>query len=290
MGACLSTYRIAGKEITFDRTLPGFDRLFIKQANWHRTFPTYFDPSELKPAITTEGWLLDQSTRVNLYDVKDGTWMEILEAGVFWVESTGQLLAQIESRLSDEARQMEALLGAPLIYALALQNVWCVHASAALIDDQVVIFMGDSGSGKSTLVRYLETRADAIFVSDDILPVAIENGKLMAFPHFPQLKRTMLDQPGFDLPEKRPVAQIFQLSNSQKVLIEGYPSLRGVQILVKNSVATRLLDPLLLAKHLGFCTQAIAVTPVKSLAYPREMSFLPTVYKALVNDHPSELL
>ncbi len=210
--------------------------------------------------------------------------MVILDAGVFWVETNGQFVAQIESKLSDEKRQLEALLGAPLIYALAQQDVWCLHASAALIDDRVVIFMGESGSGKSTLVRYLETREDAHFVSDDILPVALENGELVAYPHFPQLKRAMTDQPGFDLPEKLPVARIFQLTTSQEVFIESFTPVEGVQMLVKNSVATRLLGPLLLSKHLDFCTQAISMLPVKRLAYPREMSILPKVYSVLVDD------
>jgi len=284
MGTCASTYRIAGKEITFDRTLPGFDRLFIKQASWNSVNPNYFDPSDREPSIKTEGWLLDQSTSVWLYDVKGGSWMVILDAGVFWVETNGQFVAQIESKLSDEKRQQEALLGAPLIFALAKQDVWCLHASAALMDDGVVIFMGKSGSGKSTLVRYLETREDVPFVSDDILPVTLENGELVAYPHFPQLKRAMTDQPGFDLPEKLPVARIFQLATSQEVFTESFTQVEGVQMLVKNSVATRLLGPLLLSKHLDFCTQAISMLPVKRLAYPREMSILPKVYSVLVDD------
>ena len=284
MGSCASTYRIAGKEIAFDRTLAGFDRLFIKRTSWKSDTPNYFEPSDREPSIRTEGWLLDQSTSVCLYDVKGGSWLVILDAGVFWVETNGRFLAQIETKLSDEKRQLEALLGAPLIFALAQQDVWCLHASAALMDDGVVIFMGESGSGKSTLVRYLETREDDHFVSDDIIPIALENGELVAYPHFPQLKRAMTDQPGFDLPEKLPVARIFQLTSSQEVLIESFTPVEGVQMLVKNSVATRLFGPLLLSKHLEFCTQAITLLPVKGLAYPREMSILPKVYSALVDD------
>jgi hypothetical protein len=284
MGDSLSIYRIAGKEIAFDRTLPGFDRLFIKRTSWNSDIPNYFTPSDREPLIRTEGWLLDQKTCVSLYEGKGGSWLVIPEAGVFWVENNGKFVAQIESKLSDEKRQLEALLGAPLIFALAKQDVWCLHASAALIDDGVVIFMGDSGSGKSTLVRYLETREDVHFVSDDILPVALENGDLVAYPHFPQLKRAMTDQPGFDLPEKLPVARIFQLTTSQEVFVESFTLVEGVQMLVKNSVATRLLGPLLLSKHLEFCTQAISILPVKRLAYPREMSILPKVYSVLVDD------
>jgi hypothetical protein len=54
--------------------------------------------------------------------------------------------------------------------ALHLRGITCLHASAVMVDDEVVAFLGPSGSGKSTVAAAMASRGYP-FMSDDVLPI-----------------------------------------------------------------------------------------------------------------------
>jgi hypothetical protein len=279
----MNKYRIAGVEVNFDRTLNGLDRLFLGQNSLSETIPE-INIEKTKPQIVTEGWVVDRHTRVSIHNHESGFWLAIDRIGLYWIEAGGNAIQQVSSELINEQRQQEVLLGAPLIYALASQGVWCLHASAIAVDEKIILFLGVSGSGKSTLVEYLVQRPGIHFAADDILPVKIIQGQLLAYPHFPQLKRPLSSQPGFDLSEEMPVSKIFALFESPEVSISSSNEIERVEMLIRHTAAVRLFDPKLLSDHLDFCIQAVSFVPVKMLCYPRTFSTLFAVSKAIITE------
>lgn len=89
-------------------------------------------------------------------------------------------------RLTDVADAgLDALLGPPLILALALRGIHCLHASAAISPSGLgVAFSAPSGTGKSTLAR-AAAASGWQRLSDDLCPLS---GSGQIQPRFPQLK------------------------------------------------------------------------------------------------------
>ena len=81
------------------------------------------------------------------------------------------------------------VLGGVVSSALRLQGVTCLHASAVIIDGEVVAFTGESTAGKSTTLAAL-LQLGAGFYSDDLVPLAVacaEDEPLRAYPGYPHL-------------------------------------------------------------------------------------------------------
>ena len=112
--------------------------------------------------------------------------MEIPAAGRFWTAADGSAIHQVSQVPgSDPAFLAEALLGPPLVLALALRDTWCLHASAVEYGGRVIAFLGESGAGKSTLAAYLAGQPGVRRVADDILPVAWQDHRLYYLAAFP---------------------------------------------------------------------------------------------------------
>jgi hypothetical protein len=79
------------------------------------------------------------------------------------------------------------LLGQALSFALVKQRLEPLHATVVTVDDRAVAFLGNSGAGKSTLAAcFLE--AGHRLVTDDLLLLHEESGRLLAYPGPPRLK------------------------------------------------------------------------------------------------------
>ena len=180
----------------------------------------------------------------------------------------------------------EILLGPALVLALALRGTWCLHASAVIFKNHLIVFLGESGQGKSTLAAYLAAvnRTGWRLVADDILPVTTSSGRVDAWPRFPQLKLPMEAQPGLGLPEKIPLNKICVLMYAEmdkmpelKLLTPG----QSIQILLRHTAGTRLFEPALLAEHLTFCARVVEQIPLYQLIYPHREDTLQKVRELL---------
>jgi hypothetical protein len=183
----------------------------------------------------------------------------------------------------------QVVLGPALILALALQGVWCLHASAVVFGDTAVIFAGESGWGKSTLARYLGEQAGWRRAADDVLPVVPVGNGLMALPHFPQLKLPSGAQPANGLPQRLPVAAVYVLDRDQKetgeaITILGLNERDAALALIRHTVAARLFGPDLLRQHMAFCAKVAGQVPVRLLRYPRQFAWLPELRDRLAAD------
>jgi hypothetical protein len=193
----------------------------------------------------------------------------------------------------------DTLLGPGLVLALALQGVWCLHASALLHDGAAVAFLGPSGAGKSTLAARLPSVNGYGWqtLADDLLPVECGTDGPVALPHFPQLKLAPDCQPAAGRPERTPLRALYLLDTRAGgpagVTAERLGARAAVLALAGQTMAGRLFDRRLLGEHLRFCTGVATQIPVRRLSYRRDYDLLPqiacTIGRDLAGDaHPEQ--
>ncbi len=176
------------------------------------------------------------------------------------------------------------LLGPPLILSLALNDVFCLHASAVAHASLpgVVLFVGDSGAGKSTLARWLPGVGDWQRVADDVVPVALRDGQLVALPFYPQLKLGPANQYPAGTAQVRPVVAIIALQRGRgAAVLRLTDSARRVLTLARHTISSRLFSGERLAAHLVFCAEAGAAVRGFELGYGSGRQALPRLDELL---------
>lgn len=174
----------------------------------------------------------------------------------------------------------EILLGPVLILNLALNNVFCLHSSAFILNDKVFIFMGDSGTGKSTVANYMNDQDNCLRLSDDILPLKISNNSLMLLPHFPQLKLPRNQQyQGKDIVKE--TILLFAKKSKSKTDIEPIDRFSANKKLIQHSVATKLFARKELKNHMSFCHETCSLTRSFQLNYQHSPNSLEKLFTLL---------
>lgn len=79
------------------------------------------------------------------------------------------------------------VLGPAMAVILRQRGLLVLHASAVVIDQQAIAFMGGSGWGKSTLANAFHRDGHAL-LTDDVLAIAAEASPPLVHPAFPQLR------------------------------------------------------------------------------------------------------
>src|SRR5262249_55064163 len=79
------------------------------------------------------------------------------------------------------------LFGPVLGWVLRLRGGVPLHASAVALDGRGVVFLGPGGAGKSTLAAAL-VLTGAELVSDDLVPILEEDGRISIVPASPSLR------------------------------------------------------------------------------------------------------
>jgi hypothetical protein len=183
---------------------------------------------------------------------------------------------------------VEAVLGPGLIVALALDDVFTLHASAVEVDSAAVLLLGESGAGKSTLARALGASPGCTRLADDVIPSVIAGGVMEVLPHYPQLKLPAALQYAAGKPEHVPVRVIYELQGSEEdvgpTLVEPAGHRDATVMLAGHTVAARLFDAALLERHLAFCAAAAGAVPVRRVRFTRRLKHLPAMVAALRTD------
>ncbi|PKN92383.1 MAG: hypothetical protein CVU44_14690 [Chloroflexi bacterium HGW-Chloroflexi-6] len=265
----LASFRIDARAV-------GEATLFVSQS-----FP---ENESLQIISCANGWVGGAQRGVEIYAASQGMLLKIEGGGEFFVSPHGETIGKLGSK--DELSQIdrEIILGPVLVLALALRGVWSLHASAVMTRDKVTAFLGESGLGKSTLAAYFSQNSGWRRVADDILPTKMNGLKVMALPHFPQLKLSMESQPWIGLPELLPLSFACLLEPAepdQNPELHRLSSTQAVQALLSHAAGTRLFTPELLAKHLEFSVLAAQHIPTYRLIYPHRRDALPLVREML---------
>lgn len=198
------------------------------------------------------------------------------------------------------------LLGSVLGVLLHQRGLFTLHASAVIIDDEVVAFVGMKGEGKSTTAALLHQAGYTLFV-DDILAVDLEdNGDLMVHPGFPQVK---LWPASFEALEKRteelaelhpeyakrgfrpeerfasralPLRRIYVLGESSDIEIQPLSAREAFMQLVTHSYAARFLQQAGAGPdHFKQCQTLADSVSVCSLKRPKLFEMMPKVIDSI---------
>lgn len=301
----LYQYRLANCDITIDAPLAQLAPYSIGDGVPHLAQQASRAGLRLEPGegwsvvYDGQGWIGGGWRPVTCRSGEEGVRIHIHGAGEFLVSAAGDSIRLVEPEpeaCSDLL--VEALLGPALILSLALQGVWCLHASAARLGSRLAIFLGESGAGKSTLASYLhqQQRAGWQRVADDILPVAkpvldpseSQRASPVALLRFPQLKlphtAQFVDQSLDQMPIYAAYLVVNNSGNMGDVSLHSLTGRGAISALLGQTVAARLMPPELLEKHMEFCAWVSYSIPIRVLNYPHKHSSLPEAQDLLAGD------
>ncbi len=173
------------------------------------------------------------------------------------------------------------LFGPVMMLNLALNQVYCVHASAFTIKNHTFIVMATSGTGKSTIARFMDKKKQAQRIADDILPLTIIDNRLTVLPNFPQLKLTFDEQ--YNGPQiSENIVFLFAQVNEVKTTITPVNHVTSMKKIISHTVASKLFDTDELNGHLQFCHQASQQSQHYMLNYQHsDVSSLNQLYELL---------
>ena len=231
-------------------------------------------PRSWKPVVLqgkAHEWFAGQRTyRIRTANDQEGNfYLESNPGGNYWIARDGGWIILDSDRLKTGEIDATLLLGPLLILALALQDCWCLHASAVKSQTGALLLLGPSGAGKSTLARYLAEKADFSWIADDIVPIEILDRELQVLPHFSQLKFPDRRLPAESLV---PLAALVRIRARPAHTLLSLRRLRGAEtlsVVARQTVANRLFNRLLLTRHLDFATRVGRSAPMYELSLPR---------------------
>lgn len=281
----MASYRLAGQDFYFPVPIPELEPFAGTNGTALSSVP--FVPAALagnKLISRTEGRVGGAQRVLEAYETLNGILLKVEGSGGFFIASHGETIGK--SSPQDELSQLdrEIIVGPALVLALALRGIFCLHASAAMYKENVIVFLGESGQGKSTLAAYLSQSSGWRLVADDILPIQMDSNGVSILPHFPQLKLSANTQPGAGLLERLPLKTICALTYAeaqQAPELQKISSAQAVRDLLSHMAGTRMFNASLLAKHLKFSTQAAKQISAYRLIYPHRRDTLPLVREFL---------
>lgn len=126
-------------------------------------------------------------------------WFYFPSEGNFLIEN-GNLITVETDSTSDPEHIRAIILGACLGSILYQREILSIHGSAVVWNDKAIIISGVSGAGKSTLSSEFR-KMGSLFLADDTVSIASENGIIYANPAYPQQKlcRDAAIRLGYDL-------------------------------------------------------------------------------------------
>ncbi|WP_042202812.1 hypothetical protein [Paenibacillus camerounensis] len=98
------------------------------------------------------------------------------------------------------------ILGSCMGVLLMQKQILPLHGSALVLNNRAYALVGQSGAGKSTLASYLMEQGH-LMLSDDVIPVIVQDGQPLAVPGYPQQKlwQQSLDYMGMNSSGYRPL-------------------------------------------------------------------------------------
>lgn len=238
--------------------------------------------------------------------------LEYCDGTRFWLNRRGTAIwaEWPDSQTIEDAATY--LLGPVLGLLLRLRGVNCLHASAVVIGEGAVAFVGAAGSGKSTAAAALARRGYAV-ISDDIVAMQESRGVFYALPAYPFLcllpssvemiagysgalpaftpnweKRCFsLAESGLRFEQRpQPLKMIYLLDDSvteTTVQVRFVPAREALVELVTNSYATRALDGRTRADEFPVLARLVSSVPVRRVVAHREAGDLDHLCQLIID-------
>lgn len=166
------------------------------------------------------------------------------------------------------------LLGPALILNLAMNGVFCLHASACILNNNVFVFLAQSETGKSTIARYIGETKNAQRIADDIVPIKFINDQLTLLPNFPQLKLQPNQQYNSVAIRLKTHLMFVTKDENKKVKLTNLNTVNALKKLISHSIATRLLNQQHLKNHFKFCQKVVASSKCYQVSYQHKSNSL----------------
>lgn len=274
--------------------------------SWDHVSPTYTSPHKLE----------DGSSIIHLYRLETCDVLRFTQDADFYLWNDC-IICHLPDPACGHAAEGH-LLATVLAFWLERLGICVLHASAVAAGGQTVAFLSDSGNGKSTLAATL-MQAGLALLTDDILPLEQRDGISLGRSGFPymrmwpnearhflgyyeSLETVLPGQPKrwvpigkdgfgefcnsarplacFYLPERRDPTRY-----GNKIEIAPLAPRDAVIELVRHSFTPRIAAALGWHAHrLDFFTQLVRQVPVRRLAYPSGLEYLPAVRAAILAD------
>jgi len=144
---------------------------------------------------------------------------------------------------------LDVLLGPPLILALALRGIHCLHASAAITPNGIgIAFTAPSGTGKSTLAD-TATAFGWQRLSDDLSPL---DARCQLLPRFPQLK--LGAHPDL-LPSPVKLSHLVLLRRGARAALQPLGAAAVAKLLLAATVGAKMYSAAMREQHFHWATQ-----------------------------------
>jgi hypothetical protein len=273
--------QIAGFDIVFDLALPALLPFASSSSKrgWHECNQLLTVPDETRgyQKKKVSGWLANRELQISIKAGKRDYFLSTDKLGRYHVDDRRILC------LNGKICHQEMILGPCFALMSALHSVFLMHGSAVYDGQGCTLFVGRSGAGKSTLAEFLNHRSDSEHrrLCDDIIPLEVSQTGAWVRPHFPQLKldaTKQCTQP--DLVKCR-VHQIVVIREpavaETKLNIIRASKIDAALACIRHSVAAKLFDPILHARHLDFTSTLVKNVPVYFLDYPKTQDSLEKV-------------
>jgi hypothetical protein len=164
------------------------------------------------------------------------------------------------------------LFGPALILNLALNHVFCFHASSFEYKGSIFIVFAKSGTGKSTIAEFFQQTYNSR-IADDIVAMKNIDGVLNLLPNFPQLKLSTENQSKQTHFNKN-IKLVFAHNSAKPTRLNKIDRFSAIKSTIKHSVATKIFSSPILANHLDFCHQLVQQTDAFELEYQHSKSSL----------------
>jgi hypothetical protein len=199
------------------------------------------------------------------------------------------------------------LLGPVMGFVLLLRGLVCLHASAIVVDDTAVAFVGPAGAGKSTTAAAFAARGFGV-LAEDVVTLDDGGDSFLVRPAYPCIRlwpasaatlygsRSALppltpnwDKRYLDLTERsgqfenepRRLAAIYLLDErrdaSEAPLIESVDAAEAMISLIANTYGTKLLDKHMRAREFELLSRVLRDVPLRRVTPhtdPRQLSTL----------------
>jgi hypothetical protein len=271
-----------------------------------------YSASDFRKACQHGGTLIEATDSYLFTHLHEGSlhlhWPGLFE---FLVSSNGSRIGWRNLDGTPHEALQEYLLGQVLSFAMLMQGIEPLHATAVVVGRGAVAFLGDSGYGKSSLGASF-VRENYPLLTDDVLVLERRGQDLLAYPGMPRIKlypemcgnmfhgcegtpmTRSTRKTIFALSTQQhqassiPLQVLYFLSppwnDSRKVTLRRIPERRAFLSVLKNTFNDILLNPRRLKRQFEFAASVAAHVPVKSLSYPRTLSALPAVVDAILSD------
>ena len=244
-------------------------------------------PREYGSAYITKERVYYRHPRVGIFEIKEGQTITIQRGAQYDEEMTRMCITNLAMGI-----------------ILHQRNVFTLHASAAEIDGEAVVFLGDKGAGKSTMVTALSRRGHKV-ITDDVLGVLTnaDEDRVHVVPGYAQVKllpdavaHVLNDDPeqyqrvyaatpkrvhtlaGSSSEAALPLRTIYRLSLGDHVAVEPIAPQQAFLTLMRQAYLRRLIEPTAAAAwYMKACSTIADSVGIYHLRRPRDFSLFPQI-------------